>query len=598
MTKKHKSAISDFGNSQSHIDFKKKKVNKETHIAEARLALLVAKHTSINVVDHISKTCKSCFSDSPVASSLQLSRTKCAAIIRNVWYPFFQKCLMDDVDGAYSLLVDESTDVGTIKYLGIVLKYFSKTQKKVIGTFLKLEPLESCDAEGIVVGIKSALLEFGLDIKKCVGIGTDNASVMVGRHNGVFAKLKHEIPNLICVCHSLQLAISEVCKEFLPTELEFLVAETYNWFSSSSSRQEQYKIVYQAINDGHDPLKIVKACQTRWLSVETAVTRILDQWLELETHFKLARTADRCFTANQLYEIFINSKLKSYLIFIKPYLQDVQRVNKLFQGSSSTDMSKLFEELCFLIEKTANSITVQRRDFDALSSTVEDYITPNPYLGYDLEKHLKNSNLSEVVVKKIRENCIQFVTKLVYSLRLSDNFKVLRQINKISVKRALRIIKPELAPILEEFKYPSSTITKIDMQWKNLPLVPWTAKSTTSEFWSEVKSFKDAGGNNPFEELAEFACRMLTLPFSNAEVERTFSQMNLVKTKVRNRMEGGMVNAIILIRSSLSNLGKCCSDFEIKYEMIKQIGSKDIYERRPDEESIEAMDIVDEDFFM
>lgn len=576
----------------------------ETHIAEARLALFVAKHTSINVVDHISKTIKSCLSDSPVASSLQLSRTKCSAIIRNVWYPFFQKCLMEDVDGAYSLIVDESTDVSTIKYLGIVLKYFSKTQKKVIGTFLKLEAIESCDADGIVVGIKSALLEFGLDIKKCVGIGTDNASVMVGRHNGVFAKLKHEIPSLIlvpCVCHSLQLAISEVCKEFLPVELEFLVAETYNWFSRSSSRQQQYKIVYQALNDGHDPLKIVQACQTRWLSVETAVTRILDQWLELETHFKLARTADRCFAANQLYDIFINFELKSYLIFIKPYLQDVQRVNKLFQGSSSTDMSKLFEEICFLIEKTANSITVQRRDFDALSSTVEDYIIPNPYLGYDLEMHFKSSNLSEVVVKKIRQNCIQFVSKLVYSLRrrLPDNVKVLRQINRISVERALRIIKPELAPILEEFKYPSSLITKIDMQWKNLPLVPWTAKNTTSEFWSEVKRFKDAGGNNPFEELAEFACRMLTLPFSNAEVERTFSQMNLVKTKVRNRMEGGMVNAIILIRSSLSNLGKCCSDFEIKSEMVKNVGSTDIYDRRHDEEcTIDAIDIVDAHFFL
>lgn len=125
----------------------------------------------------------------------------------------------------------------------------------------------------------------------------------------------------------------------MPTQLEFLVDHTYSWFSRSGPRQKQYRGLYQAINDGHEPLKIVPACQTRWLSIETAVSRILNQWLELETHFKWVRTAEKCFVANALYEILINQELKSYIIFIKPHLQAVQRVNKLFQGASNTDMS-------------------------------------------------------------------------------------------------------------------------------------------------------------------------------------------------------------------------------------------------------------------
>lgn len=75
-------------------------------------------------------------------------------------------------------------------------------------------------------GIRSSVVsDLGLDLQKC-GIGTDNASVMVGRENGVHAKLKFEVPHLVCICHSLQLAISEVCKEILPTKFEILVAET------------------------------------------------------------------------------------------------------------------------------------------------------------------------------------------------------------------------------------------------------------------------------------------------------------------------------------------------------------------------------------
>lgn len=42
------------------------------------------------------------------------------------------------------------------------------------------------------------------------------------------------------------------------------------------------------------------------------------------------------------------------------------------------------------------------------------------------------------------------------------------------------------------------------------------------------------GGINQFIELAEFAISLLSLPHSNADIERVFSQMNLVKTKLRN----------------------------------------------------------------
>lgn len=123
------------------------------------------------------------------------------------------------------------------------------------------------------------------------GVGTDNASVMVGINNGVYQKLKSEVNNLVlipCVCHSIQLAVSSAA-EMLPRNLEFLISETYSWFSKSSSRQVTYRELFKAINDGAEPLKIVQQSNTRWLSIEVAVSRILSQWLELQTHFKIFR---------------------------------------------------------------------------------------------------------------------------------------------------------------------------------------------------------------------------------------------------------------------------------------------------------------------
>lgn len=261
----------------TNIPFKRVQVSVATSLAEARLALLVAKHTSINTIDHITDTIKTTFNDSSVCGSLALGRTKCSAIIKNVWYPYFKRELHKDVgDNYYSLLVDESTDISTTKQLGIVLKYFSTSKKAVVGTFLKLQPIDSGNADTIAQNIKMVLSEFDLNMQKCVGIGTDNASVMVGQFNGVHAVLKSEINHLIlvpCVCHSIQLAISEVCAEFFPPLLEYLIATSYNWFARSSGRQKSYRSLYNVINDGHDPLRIVQVSQTRWLSVETAVSR-------------------------------------------------------------------------------------------------------------------------------------------------------------------------------------------------------------------------------------------------------------------------------------------------------------------------------------
>jgi len=64
----------------------------------------------------------------------------------------------------------------------------------------------------------------------------------------------------------------------LPDHLEYLLAETYSLFCKSSLRQLSYQQLYNTINDGIYPLKIVSAAQTRWLSIEVAVSRILDQW--------------------------------------------------------------------------------------------------------------------------------------------------------------------------------------------------------------------------------------------------------------------------------------------------------------------------------
>ncbi|KAH9372506.1 hypothetical protein HPB48_017822 [Haemaphysalis longicornis] len=64
-------------------------------------------------------------------------------------------------------------------------------------------------------------------------------------------------------------------------------------------------------------------------------------------------------------------------------------------------------------------------------------------------------------------------------------------------------------------------------------------------------SIRTACGENPCAELAGFAMSMLVLPYSNAEVEMRFSQLNIVKSKIRNKPKPETTNSIFVVRAGL-----------------------------------------------
>lgn len=105
----------------------------------------------------------------------------------------------------------------------------------------------------------------------------------------------------------------------------------------------------------------------------------------------------------------------------------------------------------------------------------------------------------------------------------------------------------------------------------------WQETSSTVKFWIEVYSYKDASGINPYLDVCELAISVLSLPHSNAEVERLFSQMNIIKSKLRNRLNISSVNAILAVKSGLRRLGKTCNTYDLPKETIKKIGTMAAY---------------------
>lgn len=342
----------------------------------------------------------------------------------------------------------------------------------VVTTFLTLAELTTCDATEIVTCIKKVISGNNLRLNQLVGIGTDNASVMVGIHNGVYGKLKEDIPSLIlipCVYHSIQLAVSSAATEFLPRNLEFIISETFNWFSRSACRQQKYRELYKTLHKGLEPLNMVQLSQTRWLSIESCVQRIFNQWSELKLHFQTARVNDKCYSAELLYQNFNDDVNYAYICFLKPVLADVQRVNKIFE-SKNADQTKVLTDLLNLIKNLCYMITVRTPNFNFLKSSIRDNLLPKPYLGYLFENQLNDMKSRKKLDSNqeciIRNRCTEFIIKLIIELRnrLPHNIDILEKISVFSVENTLKVIKNPIIDILKEFYVNNEKIDHIQRQ--------------------------------------------------------------------------------------------------------------------------------------
>jgi len=140
-------------------------------------------------------------------------------------------------------------------------------------------------------------------------------------------------------------------------QIEFLLRETYNWFSISPKRRNKYSKIFYLINIGESKFqnKIQQLSSTRWLSRYEAIEIILNQWLELKTHFSMVNNNEKCYTARTLMEMYKDESIYMYFIFLKPILKDIDIVNLQFQHTDA-NLCDVFESLYTLILSTCRRI--------------------------------------------------------------------------------------------------------------------------------------------------------------------------------------------------------------------------------------------------
>lgn len=199
----------------------------------------------------------------------------------------------------YSVIFDETTDISHSSQMSLVLRYIHKgvvkenfvafidchtyvynkntTNEKdknennddTLQNNVDLEQLEP-KLNGEILGetVISLLQNIDLDLKYCVGIGTDGCSVMVSLVRGAVQKIQSYAKNAIhcpCANHALNLSLSKSSSVQSIRNSVGLMKEVIEFFNCSSKRN----FVLKTVLNGQPRLQSL--CETRWIERHDSV---------------------------------------------------------------------------------------------------------------------------------------------------------------------------------------------------------------------------------------------------------------------------------------------------------------------------------------
>lgn len=174
-TRKHLKQIKTIKESKNLIEMfqTKKETVHESNVKKAEIklaAFFASNNVAFRVVDQLEPILKEIFPDSKICQDIKLKQTKCTEIINNVLCKKETNDLVNHLRKTeFSVLLDESTDIGTTKSLAVLVRYsqFGKIKTRL----LELVQVDARDlgATHLYDIFKNCLERHGVPLKNVVG---------------------------------------------------------------------------------------------------------------------------------------------------------------------------------------------------------------------------------------------------------------------------------------------------------------------------------------------------------------------------------------------------------------------------------------------
>ncbi|KAL3976494.1 toll-like receptor 1 [Sarotherodon galilaeus] len=494
---------------------------------------------SYNSADCALKLTVRTLNDSSIAKKMSCGRTKAEAVVTDLLSP---KAIEEVIK---KLKSGKSEDVS----LGLAV---FTPEAGVVNKILDFVEIPDESAEGIVKIIQSSLENVGLSLDQVSAFSADNANVNYGIHNSVFTKLRETNSEILrgnCHAHIVHNTVKKALDK-LSVDVENIVLKIYSFFSTSAKRRESLKEFCEFCDvEFHDILRHVV---TRWLSLNPAITRLLQNWDPLKSRLKelLKLTEDAAGVEGEadiveVYLLFCNNVMCLFEEVVKKLEKNV---------TTSVDLYSIME--CFLKR------LIQRRDdgfYGYLTRQKLQRLSPSDADGARQEFTAFLDTAISYVRKWFdfsEENWLFHLQPLSLAsgkISFDDMEKV---IERLHLAGRLNISMDEL---YEECVTATSLLEHLTKEHQDKE--KWQSKGT-AEKWMQILQAADLPN---IQAVVSF---VLSIPSSTGFEERIFSLMNNKWTDVRNKCSTELIRSELIV--SL-NYDMSCSEFYSAVVKDKQL---------------------------
>ncbi|XP_025410915.1 uncharacterized protein LOC112683919 [Sipha flava] len=391
---------------------------------------LFAYHTIIHNHSFRSMDCTTSIIKKIYEKKFSCARTKCESIIVNVIAPFAIQQMLDELKSVkfLTIMVDTSNHKN-LKLVPILIRYFNPQEG------VKIKVLEFMNLKGETSNILSdyilnVLKKYSL-LNNVVAFSGDNCNTNFGGvsrkgTNNVFAilneKLKRNISGIGCAAHILHNAMHSSA-DILPTDIELIINKIFQYFHIYTVRIEKLKDFCDFVSIEYK--NILGSVKTRWLSLQPAVSRIIDLYPALKSYFM---SQEKCPT---VLRTFFNDPISmAWLYFVQSQLKVVCDTIKRIEGDHIS-AGEVYEEIEVLCGKIKN-----RKNQHFFTSELAQLIS-------DLEKNKLYSEKKFIeITDEFYDTFLSYVEKWGYHF---EPLKVFRWIHILDF--------PIWSDIQESFKY-------------------------------------------------------------------------------------------------------------------------------------------------
>ncbi|XP_042441464.1 uncharacterized protein LOC122026815 [Zingiber officinale] len=434
----------------------------------------------------------------------------------------------------YCIIVDESQDESKREQMSLVLR-FVDTNGFIQECFFGLVHVSDTVALTLKNVIYSTLAHYNLDVQNIRGQGYNGASNMRGEFNGLQALIIKECRGayyVYCFAHRLQLALVVASKNVTPIHqffdrLTFIV----NIVGSSCKRNDELKNVHA---DDIAHLIAINELETGHGLNQIDATSVYDEMTSFDFVFILHLMNEIMGITNILCQA-LQSKSQDIINVMELVLSTKNLLQHMRDNKWNDLLTKVksFCELRNIDIPDFNAPYIDRRGRTRVHQdnfTIEHHYQVDLfYASIDSQLQKINGCFSDDAMELLILSNALNPQNAMESFKIEDICKL---VEKFYAQDFTRGEKEQLKIQLKHYEY--NVVKRPD--YKNL--------STISELcqWL-VKTNKSVTYNLIFRVII----LMLTLPISTATTERSFSAMNIVKTRFRSKMEDTFLSDALVV---------------------------------------------------